>query len=390
MPVLPMMSQWHWCRWLVALLGGACGAHAEEAALRLTAPQEYQVHQRSAPDGGWVTIRGVATLPAGSGWVESRWTGDSMVTDWQPVATLAPGQREFAGRQRAPAGGWWGLTVRLRSPEGEVSRVEVSHVGVGEVFLVAGQSNAANHGEGLQRPASGRVASFDGREWRLAVDPQAGASGTGGSFLPSFGDALVERFGLPVGLIPIASGGTSVREWLPRGVRFTNPPTVLQRVRQVGPGEWESDGALYEVLAARLREAGDRGIRAVLWHQGESDAHQKDPTRTLTGTRYREFLERVIRDSRGAAGWSVPWFVAQASYHTPDDPGSEDIRSAQRSLAADGVALAGPDTDALTGAYRDQGGQGVHFSALGLKEHGRQWAEAVTPWLERIVDRPPE
>ena len=54
-------------------------------------------------------------------------------------------------------------------------------------------------------------------------------------------------------------------------------------------------------------------------------------TRTLPGTLYREYLEKLIRDSRRAIGWDAPWFVAQVSYHVPGDEGSEDIRAAQAS-----------------------------------------------------------
>jgi hypothetical protein len=37
-----------------------------------------------------------------------------------------------------------------------------------------------------------------------------------------------------------------------------------------------------------MRPLGHNGFRAVLWHQGESDANQKDTTRTLAGKLYRE------------------------------------------------------------------------------------------------------
>jgi len=64
---------------------------------------------------------------------------------------------------------------------------------------------------------------------------------------------------------------------------------------------------------------------------------------------YREHLEKIIRESRRAIGWDAPWFVAQASYHVPGDEGSDDIRAAQASLWKDGIALEGPDCDALKG-----------------------------------------
>ena len=137
------------------------------------------------------------------------------------------------------------------------------------------------------------------------------------------------------------------------------------------------------MLVARMKSAGMYGFRAVLWHQGESDANQQDPTRTLPGNLYRDYLEQLIGASRQEIGWNAPWFVAQASYHLPGDEASPDIRAAQASLWKDGLALEGPDTDALKGELRDSGGKGVHFSGPGLREHGARWVDKVAPWLEK-------
>ena len=144
------------------------------------------------------------------------------------------------------------------------------------------------------------------------------------------------------------------------------------------------------MLVGRMKQMGPHGFRAVLWHQGESDANQQDQTRTLPGNLYREYLERVIKQSRRAIGWEAPWFVAQVSYHVPGDEASPDIRAAQASLWRDGIALAGPDSDALKGDLRENGGKGVHFSGPGLREHAARWVEKVTPWLEQQqAMRPP-
>ena len=96
----------------------------------------------------------------------------------------------------------------------------VGNFGIGEGFIVAGQSNAANYGSDLQHPQSGLVSGFDGKTWWIANDPQRGASAKGGSFIPSFGDAIVNRFNVPVGVVPTAVGSTSVREWLPEVTTF--------------------------------------------------------------------------------------------------------------------------------------------------------------------------
>lgn len=350
--------------------------------LRLSSPSDFQVFQRASAERGPVRVAGqLADAPTGKVSVEVQLTGAAADRAWRWVADLGADGKNFAGEFTAPSGGWYQLNLRAVQDGVPLAETNVAHVGVGEVFVVAGQSNSANHGEEKLSPASDLVVAFSGTAWQPARDPQPGASGGGGSFLPPFGDALAARFQVPVGLVAVGVGATSVREWLPRGTRFRQPPTLTGNVRQLASDEWETTGALFVNLTARLRQLGPNGFRAVLWHQGESDANQPDPARTLPGELYRKFLAQLIAESSRDAGWEIPWFVAQVSYHTPDDPGSPDLRAAQAVLWRDGVALPGPDTDALAGDLRDGGGKGVHFSGKGQRVHGTKWAEAVTPWL---------
>jgi pimeloyl-ACP methyl ester carboxylesterase len=365
------------------------GAEAP-APLRLSSPVDYQVHQRSSRTEGQIIVAGVLTRAGDHpGTLETRLVGAGMTAEWRKLVTIRPGTTEFRAGLNAPAGGWYRLEVRVKDESTVTAETAVDHVGIGEVFIVAGQSNSANHGEEKQQPKSGWVSAFDEGKWQIANDPQPGASGNGGSFIPPFGDALVERFKVPVGIIAAGVGATSIREWLPRGTHFPNPPTLTGNVTQTASGDWESKGTLFGNLVTRMKQAGPRGFRAVLWHQGESDANQSDASRTLSGVLYRNFLEQLIRDSRREAGWKFPWFVAQVSYHTPDDTGSPDIRAAQEALWKSGAALEGPDSDAMTGEFRDGGGKGVHFSGKGLREHGSRWASKVSPWLEQELSRAP-
>jgi hypothetical protein len=99
------------------------------------------------------------------------------------------------------------------------------------------------------------------------------------------------------------------------------------------------------------------------------------------GEVFGQYLEQIIRDSRREIGWDMPWLVAQVSYHVPGDAASPEIRAAQKSLWEAGVALEGPDTDALKGELRERHGQGVHFSGQGLREHAKRWVEKVAPGL---------
>ena len=346
-------------------------------------PLEWQVHQRTSLTGGVIRVEGHLSRPLEA---TDRLEYQLLPATGTPTPALSlplhPDSTHFDLGISAPAGDWFTVEIRIRSLTRTVASVLIPHVGVGEVFLIAGQSNSANHGEERLKPTSGLVSTRHEGRWLPAQDPQLGASGNGGSFIPPFGDELVARLKVPIGIISIGVGATSVREWMPAGTRFLNPPTLTGNVRKELDGSWSAKGSLFNRLIERLNEMGPNGIRAVLWHQGESDANQADTTRTLSGSGYRQLLESLIHNSRRDAGWKIPWFVAQVSYHTPDDAGSESIRAAQSSLWTDGIALQGPDSDALVGDLRDGGGRGVHFSGKGLREHGLQWASRVAPWIE--------
>jgi Carbohydrate esterase, sialic acid-specific acetylesterase len=353
-------------------------ALARSATVTLTSPLDYQVFQRTTMDSGAIRLRGRADAPCDA--AEARIEAHP----WQRIPSSPP--CAFDGNIAAPAGGWYGVEVRVLHNRELIGGAGVEHAGVGEVFVISGQSNSTNYGEEAQRTRTQMVATFSGAEWRQANDPQPGVQDTSqqGSFIPAFGDALFERYRVPIGIASVGSGSTSVRQWLPKGDRFRLPPTNAKFVTQAADGQWESTGKLFDGMLDRIRQLGLNGFRAVLWHQGESDAHQ-GPGHEIDPTDYRRMMERLIREMRTRAGWDFAWFVAQATYHGPTDTGAPEIRAAQAALWEEGLALQGPDTDTLTGDNRQNNGTGVHMSAKGLQAHGRIWAEAVEAWLDRTA-----
>ena len=372
----------------------ACAVHAQTnlapPKLNLVSPLDYQVFQRQSREEGNITVECALEAPPRASLtnldgLEARLTGLSaagpLPGDWRPLP-FDNRVRRFRAELAAPAGGWYRLELRLTRSGTNLDEAVVDHVGVGEVFVVAGQSNAANHGEGRQEAKNPLVVEFGGGHWQPAKDPEAGASGKGGSFMPAFGDAMAGEFKVPIGLVAIAEGSTSVREWLPPNDAVAAPPDTGRNVICTGSNSWVSAGDLFERITTVEKEFGPRGFRAVLWHQGESDSHEPGD-RQITPALYRQYLERVIEASREAAGWRVPWFVAQASYHSPGDRGSPELRAAQAAVVADGIALAGPNTDELGPEFRQGNGTGIHLNALGLQRHGRLWAQIVGAWLER-------
>jgi len=353
--------------------------NCEARPVNLQSPVDYQVFQRFAKDRGTVLIAGnCGNMRAGI--IEMRVGAIPAYRVWTPVhATIS--DSSFQCSVVLPAGGWYKLEIRVLDGKKTKAKFVIDHVGVGEVFVIAGQSNAANYGEKRQLVKSGHVSTYNGKGWQVANDPQPLADGDGGSFIPPFADAIASEFNIPVGIISCAIGATSVREWLPDDVVFHSPPTIVSRVNRTADGNWRSNGETYLRFVSLLSFAGNHGFRAVLWHQGESDANQQDTSRTLSGADYQAFLTQLIQRSRMDIGWSAPWFVAQASYHVPGDEGSDDIRSAQKVVADSGFALEGPDTDILKGSFRENNGKGVHFSDAGLQAHAAGWYRKLSPWL---------
>jgi len=338
-----------------------------ELDLAVLHPRPWQVLQRDARGGADVRVNVRVLLETAV--VEVRLTGGPEspnatppASPWTALSSL-PRSRSlagtsFAGSLRVAQGAGYVLEVRARTGTILRASLRVEPLGVGEVFVIAGQSNSTNSGEERQKPASGRVSTFDGQSWRAADDPQPGChdKSQGGSPWPAFGDLLVERLGVPVGIACTGHAGTSVVAWEPGG--------ELQR--------W---------LMARVHELGPQGFRALLWHQGESDVGMR-------AAEYHARLLTLIRATRLEAGWDVPWGLARVSYHSPNRSRFESTRGAQQQLIDEGAAFEGPDTDTLTGEHRDLGGQGIHFSAKGLTAHGRLWGVSVLHWLEQVVGPP--
>lgn len=368
---------------------GASAPTAAADGVSVSSPLDYQVFQRQSRLRGSIVVRGHVSAQADS--VEMRVLGKSLLGPfpgkWKKIS-LDGKTGDFDVKLVAVAGGYYEVDVRAMAGSREVAQVTVPHVGVGEVFVVAGQSNSTNYGEVRQTTATGMVSTFSGEAWRLANDPQPGVQdkSTKGSFVPAFGDALYRKYGVPIGVAPVGHGSTSVRQWLPKGEPVEVMPTKESFVVRRKDGVLVSDGALFDGMMKRINELdgqlGAHGFRAVLWHQGESDSHQP-AGHDISAATYGRMLRQVILATRKQAGWEIPWFVAEASYHSPEDVSCPPIRAAQRSLWESGVALEGPDTDTLTMQYRQNNGKGVHFNDAGLKAHGALWARAVEVYLDK-------
>jgi hypothetical protein len=323
--------------------------------LSVFSPVDYQVFQRRTRREGAIVLRGRAHSACDH--LEARVSGPSiagMVSGaWQTVALMA--DRTFAVELPTAAGGWYQLELRALHGKDEVARARVDHVGVGEVFVLAGAALASNTSQDRLRPKTGLVSTFSGVEWRVANDPQPGVHdfSEGGSCWPAFGDALVEKYHVPIGLASTGHAGALLDRWQPQGELFG----------------W---------LQTRLRRLGPQGFRAVLWHQNEQDL-------AMLNEDYSQRLMQLIQASRKELGWDAPWMVAVVSYRNSFGQPFPISRKGQQKLWEQRIALEGPDLDALAPEAAGAASHGMHLQAKGLRQLGQHWADKVGAYLDQVL-----
>jgi len=232
-----------------------------------------------------------------------------------------------------------------------------------QVFLLAGQSNMAGRGvvEAQDRVVNPRVRRLDeSMEWVPAVDPlhwdKPAIVGVGPG--RSFGLVLAARDpDARIGLVPAAVGGSPISSWQPGA-------------RDPGTGTFPYDDAL-----ARMRVAmRDGKVRAILWHQGESDA---SPELSVV---YEAKLRALIARFRGDLDQpDLPFIVGQLGQFD-GKPWSADVQrvdAAHRAVAASVPNVAYVSSDGL----RDKG-DGLHFDAASARLLGARYAAAYLAMIK--------
>jgi hypothetical protein len=310
-------------------------------------PDDREVFQRDDRNQGGIPIACTAPVEAK---VQARaMESGKPIGDWIELKSgSSPGS--FAGKLQVP-GGWYRLELRASEGGKIIAMAVVDHVGVGEVFLTCGQSNSCNHGRPRQSAKSDEVSACDWQsgQWSHAEDPEPGAEGDGGSPWPLLGDLLVAKYHVPVGFISVGVGNTTVGQWLP-------------------------NGDLYKRIKTGLGRAGLHGLRAILWHQGESDSVEGTST-----DEYYHALSLIIARSRRDAGYDVPWGVALVSYHpsASADKQKPIIAGQKLVIEKEPKVFQGASTDDFH--LHDYMADGVHFNAAGLAAHARGWEQALAP-----------
>lgn len=368
---------------VAALFTVAFSAYPQE--LRITnGPADNQVLQRDAEQTARIALSGTAAGKKVDGKeIEARLL-DARATDlpgfhWTRLGKIQK-QRWSGDLRGVPTGGPYRLEVRMAGVETSV--VSVANLLVGDLWLLAGQSNMEGHGDLLDvQPPSPIVRNFDMADrWRQAEEPlhtvasavdpvhwplnalnqperltgqrledyMANRKKGAGLGLP-FAVEMVARTGVPIGLIPCAHGGTSMDQWNP--------------VWKDREGE-----SLYGSMFRRVGAAGGH-VRGVLWYQGESDANPK--AEAAFYEKFANFVKALRADLNQP---ELPFYFAQIGRHVDGSNVAEWNRIQLAQLRAESeIPHAG-----MVPAVDLQLDDTIHIGTEDLKRLGHRLADLVS------------
>lgn len=277
----------------------------------------YQVHP-AAIDVGVACARPVVRI--------MREEDNMTVIPWTPAQSVTEEEGfrgSFEAKLSVPAGGLYRIETSLetRSTVPNLTWLYrgdcVLHVGVGNLFLIAGQSNSAGYSRDYcTDPPHLCVHLFRNRSrWDLACHPMnestlAGSLANeemgvpGASPYLSFARNYYELTGMPVGLIQTSLGGSPMKRWKP------------------------GEGDLYQNMIDKIHMTRGR-YAGVLWYQGCSDTEPEPAAAYFE--HFREYVEAV----RGEVGYEIPFFTMQLNRQINgiNDEAWGMVREAQRRAA---------------------------------------------------------
>ena len=385
-----------WFPFCLTLLINFCSFRLS-AQLVITSPVNNQIQQRDNSGFANIAITGYASLPysrvegkliplEGSNNKGREWTFD---TDQINKGLLISSQ--------SVATGWYRLIVTGYGDRDIVDSTEVSRVGVGEVFLVAGNSNAMGLPDLGAKGASENVISFNAtnkflNDENITVAPDEPMpvpvfnplkeknsifpSGETAWYWGELGDLLYERLRTPVLFFNAAWAAANSENYRVAALGQNAHNIYVDK-------DWPNRQPFTNIVNTLRYLNSTLGIRAVLWSQGENDAQIK-----VTENEYFENIKTLIDKSRENAGSNVSWIIAKNTA-SQTLPGSyEPVTNAQYRLATlPGFnTYIGPDLDTVQIPRPTHG----HFENLsggvqGISLAASAWNHILTDFVFQTI-----
>lgn len=256
-------------------------------------------------------------------------TGE-MVCKWKKCEVIESNSIEGKWRvvlEQVPVGGLYRIETCLHKDKEDLEwsgRGDmIHHLGVGDLYVIAGQSNSVGYGKDpiYDPPELGIHILKNNGKWDLASHPFNESTNTshevnmeianpGHSPYLNFAKMLKRYLNYPIGLIQAALGGSPLSIWNP-----------------------DENGYLYKNMMEIINEQGG-SIRGILWYQGCSDASSEICSNTYL-KRFRCMVENIRKDLKDE---DLPIFTVQLNrYIGPSDKNLDRswgvLREAQRQAA---------------------------------------------------------
>jgi hypothetical protein len=353
-------------------------AQTASQVIKITYPESRAVFQRENDNTTTIYVSGNLYQPVDSvqARVQAEAVGQGLNTNWVTIQRKPQGGL-FQGPLRAK-GGWYRLEVQAFAGGTIVGSDVIRKVGVGEVFIITGQSNAQGFQNfGAVGATDDRVncVSYDNSNANSLADPPAptfeqlsagaliGPRGNSAWCWGILGDMIARQYQVPVLFINTAWEATIIRNWKESSQGMT---TLRWFNSQPYP-----PGMPYANLVIALRYyCSLQGLRAVLWQQGENDNYPLNSSRQ----EYGNDMQYLVNKTRSDTQRYPAWVLARSSYNTGRV--SQDIIQAQNDVinTYNNNVFAGPFTDNIQ-IPRYEGE--VHFGGEGLKQLGQAWFESL-------------
>jgi hypothetical protein len=307
----------------------------------IESPMYNQIIQRDTTTLlGDIPISGYydSTLGTPTG-IEGKFNGGA----WTALADCVIADGTFSGTLEGQATGTGNLEVRWTNA---TSRTFVQYeVGVGRIFLIAGQSNAAGLGTNDQTysgTAKCKLFNETHGTWKVLAD-STNSDVEHGSVWPLLANALSTADDTcPIGFITTADGGTGL---------ITDGATEDSYA-----WDRELNGSSYLNMLDRVVLSGANAIEEVLWHQGEAEAYNANTT-----AEYYAAMSTLMANMRDDLPGAPRVRIAQLGQIPNTEPAADvhAIRQAQQLLWSHQLALPGPTCYDIDLA--DGGGDSLHF-----------------------------
>ncbi|GAB3329627.1 hypothetical protein GCM10027299_33300 [Larkinella ripae] len=363
---------------MLGMVGLLLFGNPATAQLKITYPASRAVFQRDQSDNSTIYISGTYAQPITR--VEARLVkmsdGQGVDTDWQTIDANPKGgvfQGPIRGR-----GGWYRLEARAWQGNTLIGQDNVLRIGIGEVFIITGQSNAQGFQQrGAEGATDDRVncITYDNTVTnslenppalsfrQLGADALVGPRGQSAWCWGLLGDMIVRLYKVPVLFINTAWAGTAIHNWIES---FDGKTTKNVFLDQNLPA-----GMPYGNLLVSLRYFSSlQGLRAVLWQQGETDNHLR-----LSQETYRNSMQLLINKTRADTRRYPSWMLARSSYNLGRFDGGIIAAQNQVINSFNNNVFAGPETDRIQipryDAVNNDGG--THFGGDGLRQYAEAW-----------------